>query len=218
MLIPYFSDWRGRAFVCSGCGGSSAGSDLDVEPRDELMELRCPEVECDQLVAVIPYPEEAEVRAGAASGDAEAEAEQMLLARGLSVESGATSIIRRTYVIQTWRNWDHEVNGFAVDFRNRFGMFPNVLLANEVTFNRVDMAAAKENIVGDEGQHPGEAEYVSLEGFNGQGYSLTFALDEKLPDLHVSLIYDADPDGDGEPVPEDDTDLDSRGLAAGSDH
>lgn len=70
------------------------------------------------------------------------------------------------------------------------------------------MAAAEDRIAGDEGQHPEPGEYAPLEAFTGPDYSLMFAFDDALPDLHVSLIYDADPDGDGEPVPEGDTLLD----------
>ncbi len=127
----------------------------------------------------------------------------------------STGILRRTHVIRSWAGWDHEVNEFVLEFRDRFSVSPNVLLANEVTFNRIDMAATEDNIVGDEGQHPEPGAYAPLEAFNGPDYSLMFAFDDTLPDLRVSLIYDPDPAGDGEPVPEEDTQLDVEGEATG---
>ena len=42
--------------------------------------------------------------------------------------------------------------------------------------------------------------------FRGPDYELEFCVDDALPTGAFSLIWDDDPDGDGEPVPDEDTD------------
>jgi hypothetical protein len=116
-------------------------------------------------------------------------------------------IIRRSYRIERWAEWDHELHAFVQDFRRHFRVAPNLLLASEVTFARIDMAAAKRNIESDEGELAAEGEYTPLSAFVGEDYELEFAVATDLADRHVSLLHDTDPDGGGEEVPHQDTPL-----------
>ena len=121
------------------------------------------------------------------------------------MEATVSGILRKTYSITSWKDWDHEINSFVADFRERFSIAPNMLLANRATFTHIDMIANKKNMSDCNGNRPEDCEYTDLGSFAGPDYSLDFAYDEKVPDSRVSLIYDSDPGGDGEPVPEDDT-------------
>lgn len=114
-------------------------------------------------------------------------------------------VIRRSYRIEKWPSWDHELHGFVHDFRATLGISPNILLASEVTHARIDLVAKKANLVNPKGEHPEPAEYAALSGFAGPDYHLDFFVDQKLADRAVSLIYDSDPTGGGEPVPDEDT-------------
>ena len=55
-------------------------------------------------------------------------------------------ILRRTYEIKGWRNWDDDIHAAAEDFHGRFSVWPNILLASEVTQARLDMAVMKDKL------------------------------------------------------------------------
>ena len=116
-----------------------------------------------------------------------------------------SAILRRTYVIQSWPRWDDDVNAFALDFKGAFGVFPNILLASSSTLARIDMAARREKLIDPAGQPPQPDAYASIGTFSGDGYQLEFCIDERLQSKVASLIYDTDPGGGGEPVPDEDT-------------
>lgn len=119
-------------------------------------------------------------------------------------------ILRKTYNMTDWKNWDHQLDSSAKDFFAITGQWPNILLANDPTLGRIDFLAnqARENIVctqpsekeiGDEETN----EWRKLYGFQGKSYSIEFCIDSSLANEAFSLIFDSDPDGDGgEPVPE----------------
>jgi len=115
-------------------------------------------------------------------------------------------ILRKTFIIENWKSWDHEIDSSTMAFYSQFSIYPNVLLANKTTLSRIDIIANKENIKGPNDEKPGKYEYVGIGSFRAEEYVLNICFDNKLPDKHISLIYDSDPDDDGgEPVPEEDT-------------
>lgn len=119
-----------------------------------------------------------------------------------------SDILRRSYDIRRWARWDDEIDRAVEEFRVRFTLTPNILLASEATHARIDMAAKKERIVSPAGEPAPEDEHTPISSFRADTYELTFCIDERLPTGRFSLIHDADPDGDGgEPVPDDDTEL-----------
>jgi hypothetical protein len=88
-------------------------------------------------------------------------------------------------------------------FKERYGVFPGILLASTATYSRIDMIAnarGKEKLIGAAGQVAPEDEFISMSGFQGSGYTLDFCIDDGPGVDTVRLIYDSDPDG-GLPVP-----------------
>lgn len=117
-------------------------------------------------------------------------------------------IIRVDEQIKKWTDWDHKIDGAAQNFITRHACAPNILVANEQTLSQIDVVATTcraHNISHiEDGSDLPEGEFASLDSFAGDGYSLMFCIDPELPTKHFSLIFDDDPDGDGEPLPEDD--------------
>lgn len=116
-------------------------------------------------------------------------------------------IQKKTFCINSWKRWDDEINQAVQEIRGAFLIFPNILLANRITLNRIDIAANKNKIKDSAGNTAPQGQHCGIDGFISTDYDLDFYLDEKLPDKHFSLIYDSDPSDDGEPVPIEDTDL-----------
>lgn len=109
--------------------------------------------------------------------------------------------MRHTLHITHWRQWDREINRASLAFHHTFGCAPNILLANQITFQRIDMIANKQRLTNHDGALASPSQYCSVGGFNGDGYALDFCLDDTLADRCCVLLYDANPDGDGEPIP-----------------
>ena len=117
------------------------------------------------------------------------------------------NILRRTYSITSWVAWDDEVHEAAQEFRGRFSLAPNILLTSEVTYARIDMAVKKEKLRGPNGEPAPEDEYTPISIFTGPDYELELFVDDALPTCRFSLLWDDDPGGgDGEDVPDEDTD------------
>lgn len=115
-------------------------------------------------------------------------------------------IQKKTFCINSWKRWDDEINSAVYEFHNAFSIYPNILQANLTTLKRIDIAANKKKIKSLDGSPVPEVSCCGISGFVSDDYELDFCRDDKLPDKHFSLIYDSDPDDDGEPVPEEDTD------------
>lgn len=120
------------------------------------------------------------------------------------------SIFRKTFIFGSWKGWDHQIHLSVLAFKNSFGVYPNIFVANSVTFSRMDIVANKNNIQGSEGKAVGKYETVILSGFSSEDYELEFCLDSKLSDKTYFLIFDSDPSDGGEPVPEEDTCMEVR--------
>ena len=115
-------------------------------------------------------------------------------------------IMKKTFSLGLWSAWDDAIAGAAELFRNLFSVYPNVLLANDVTLRRIDMIAEKAQLKNENGEKAKSGMYCRVGGFVTEGFELTFGVDKTLSDGNFSLIYDSDPDDDGEPIPEEDTD------------
>lgn len=109
------------------------------------------------------------------------------------------------YRLQHWLEWPHEVHSFVEDYLERFGVFPDALVASRATFARMDMAADIEHVQGTDGQSPAEAEYAALGGLRAPDYQLTFLLNDAVIDKGVLLVREhTGGDGDGEPIVHED--------------
>jgi hypothetical protein len=132
--------------------------------------------------------------------------ETIMKYKKIEEEQNRPVIFAHTFTFDALVNWDAQVHSWCQDFKNRFGHFPNILLASDASFNRIELiinSSGRENIKGDMGQKPQGDEFVKLTGFQGPGYSLDFCIEESLPLDSIRLIYDSNPDG-GLPIPEKD--------------
>lgn len=116
-------------------------------------------------------------------------------------------IQKKTFYIKTWKNWDDEIDEAVQKFRSSFLLYPNILVANPTTLRRIDIIADKRKLTNSTGSHAEDGQYCSIGQFDAIDYELNFCINDKLPDKCFALVYDSDPDGDGEPVPEEDTDV-----------
>jgi hypothetical protein len=118
-------------------------------------------------------------------------------------------LLTRTFSFNNLVSWDHQLNSWVKEFKSAHGYFPNIALASTETYARIDLvvnARGKDHLRNPEGEAPPEEEFVSMNGFKGDGYELDFCMDDNLGVDSVRLIYDSDPDG-GLPIPEE-VDLD----------
>jgi len=121
-------------------------------------------------------------------------------------------VVFQDFRIDDWTVWDDTIYAQIGVFTSRHGVTPNILLANEASYSRLNLASAntamRENIHGPNGETPEPDEFPELDGFETADCSLCFCLDTMLSDHCFQLIHDADawfdddPDGDdGEPIP-----------------
>lgn len=93
-------------------------------------------------------------------------------------------------------NWDKELNDQGVRFFKEYGHYPNILQASNATYEQIEFIAARnrEHIKGE--RETPEHGVIELSGFEGQGFSLDFCIDESLSLWELNLIYDSDPGGE----------------------
>ena len=126
--------------------------------------------------------------------------------------SDERTVIFQDFRIDDWTVWDDAIYAQIGVFTSRHGLTPNILLANEASYSRLNLASAntamRENILGPNGETPEPDEFPELDGFETEDCSLRFCLDTMLSDHCFQLIHDGaptftdGPDGDdGEPMP-----------------
>lgn len=119
-------------------------------------------------------------------------------------------IYKKTYKVTSWKNWNHCINDSSIEFFRKFSIYPNILMANSDTFHKIDMMVnqKKDNILNDDGEIPAPDKYVSIGSFISDNYALEMCIDDKVAIDYFILIFDSDPDDGGEPIPEEDSDID----------
>jgi hypothetical protein len=65
--------------------------------------------------------------------------------------------------------------------------------------------ANRDRLTSPTGERPAEGEYAGIGLFTGAGYQLEFCVHERVPSKAVLLVFDTDPDGDGEPLLKEDS-------------
>lgn len=95
------------------------------------------------------------------------------------------------YKIESWDKWDYEINRAVLGFKKKYGSYPNILLASDSTFEKIDKVADKANVLNDEKQRPPKMEKIKLEGFNAANkYSLRFCVDSNISSGAFTLVYE----------------------------
>lgn len=110
-------------------------------------------------------------------------------------------ILRQKVTFDDLTNWDETINDCAYNFKDHYGVFPNILLASQSTYRKIDIIANntnKDRIQSDDGKAPMLDEFATLGGLCTPDYSLDFCIDDKLPENTIQLICDSDPDGEDE--------------------
>ncbi|MDR1900703.1 MAG: hypothetical protein LBQ88_00270 [Treponema sp.] len=117
-------------------------------------------------------------------------------------------VFKLTGYIADFSRWDDLINESAVSFRKEYRVYPNILLASNDTYRKIDIYAQKHpssivNAGDDEPLGVSKEPYNGLECFIAADYSLEFCRDEELAPGAFTLIYDETPDFDGDPVEEE---------------
>jgi len=114
--------------------------------------------------------------------------------------------LKMTGIITNFAIWDDTINLYVLKFYEKFNVFPNILLANEYTYKKIDLYAQKhpERIIDPTGENNIETSSISYQGlsiFTAEKYELDFCLSYEIADGLFILIFDEAPDFDGEPEP-----------------
>ena len=101
--------------------------------------------------------------------------------------------------------WDDTINSYVKKFLEKHNVYPNILLASNETYRKIELYAQKhperliapdhENILNSNEPYQGIGEFIASD------YSLEFCINYDLTLGNFILIFDEAPDFDGEPVP-----------------
>ena len=116
-------------------------------------------------------------------------------------------ILRLTGIITDYTVWDDTINLYAGKFHKQFNVYPNILLASDFTYRKIDLYAQMhpERLVehdGTETLETSDEPYDGISYFTTEDYELECCLDYDLPEGSFTLVFDEAPDFDGEPVEE----------------
>ena len=106
--------------------------------------------------------------------------------------------------------WDDTIPLSAVKFYSQYNVYPNILLANDSTYRKIDLYAQMHpsRIVTNDDDGNIETIETSNEPYNGlssfvtEDYELECCMDYDLQEGYFTLIFDEEPDFDGERVEE----------------
>ena len=109
-------------------------------------------------------------------------------------------------VIIDFSVWDDTIHLCVEKFHKKYNVYPNILLANEYTYRKIDLHAQKhpERLIDPDREETIETSsypYTGLSYFTTEDYSLELCLDFDLQNGSITLIFDEDPDFSGEPAP-----------------
>jgi hypothetical protein len=119
-----------------------------------------------------------------------------------------SGILQLTGIITDFSIWDDTIHLYAVKFHNQFNVYPNIMLACDFTYRKIDLCAqmhpSRIVITGEEGNietiETSNEPYNGLSHFVTEDYALECCMDYDLQEGYFTLIFDEAPDFDGEPV------------------
>jgi hypothetical protein len=107
--------------------------------------------------------------------------------------------------ITDYTSWDDTIHLTVCKFHEKFNVYPNILLASDKTYRKIDLYAQMhpERLIDPDGENieAGNTPYEGISYFTAEDYNLECCLDFELTEGNFTLIFDEDPDFDGEPVP-----------------
>ena len=105
--------------------------------------------------------------------------------------------------ISDYGSWDDTIHENSLKFHKSYSVYPNLMLASEATWGKIDEYA---NIYNPEGikANYDDIEYDkngtrSISSFVTEEYCLGFCVDERAGTDYFFLVFDEDPTFDGEP-------------------
>lgn len=101
------------------------------------------------------------------------------------LEDQPNQIIRCITPIVYYKNWDDTIFKVGEFFIKRFNKTPQILTANSLTLNRIDLEMGEKLMK--EGK---ESSYKTLTTYECSLFTLEICLDDNLPDDYVCYIYD----------------------------
>ena len=106
--------------------------------------------------------------------------------------------------IQDFLAWDSTINLFAVKFNKKYSVYPNILLASDDTYRKIDLFAQKKPnmLIGPDGKDilSSSETYEGINEFVTEDYTLDCCFDYELTLGNFILVFDEAPDYGGEPV------------------
>jgi len=117
-------------------------------------------------------------------------------------------VLKYTGTITNFSVWDHIINTYVKKFHEQYNVYPNIFIACELTHRKIDFRALThhpERLTDDDGENlkTSSMPYLGIRNFEANNYTLRFCIDNKLPDDMFMLVFDAAPEFDGEPIPEE---------------
>jgi hypothetical protein len=121
-----------------------------------------------------------------------------------------SGVLKLAGVITDFSVWDDTIHLSAVKFHSQYNVYPNILLASDFTYRKIDLYAQMHpnRIVttGDDGNietiETSNEPYEGLSSFVTEDYELECCMDFDLKEGYFTLIFDEEPDFDGERVEE----------------
>ena len=114
--------------------------------------------------------------------------------------------------------WDDTINPFVMKFHDKYNVYPNILLASDDTYRRIDLFAQKhpERIIkfdedgNMENIETSEDTYDGLSMFTAEDYELECYIDYDLQKGYFMLVLDEEPDFSGEPIIDDEKEVERK--------
>jgi hypothetical protein len=101
--------------------------------------------------------------------------------------------------------WNHEIYNASLDFYDKYNIYPNIMLASEITYNGIDnqlktygFGADGLRWDGDPSEKP--PEFTGLSSFSTKDFTVEFCIDNEIKEMSFALVYDDDPSFDGEDI------------------
>jgi hypothetical protein len=114
---------------------------------------------------------------------------------------GPDGVIRERFRFGDFDEWPETLAGDIEVFKQVHRIMPNVLAASQVVFVQMDEASQsrREMVVNEIGEHPSTGEEFEISGFFIDDLEVEFVLTETMVAPEYMLIYDPDPNFEGEP-------------------
>ena len=111
---------------------------------------------------------------------------------------------KKTFNIKRWNDWDDIVNDSIRIFFETYSVLPNILIANSHTLTQFEfittISPKRKNAITDEGKLPENDEEIRLNSFQNRMWDIDFAVDAKIKDKYFVLMYESDPQWEGDKI------------------